>query len=139
MTQPTQAQELSYIDYEYQPETDIHMMRFREDTRKAVDEYFERMDAIYQDVNEDDRMRLLVDYRDSGIPPMRYIMREGMTWTNSLTMHPPARLAIVHSGTLAVTLLGSLIQALNFGHLSTKFFSGETGTDDALKWLVESF
>jgi len=114
---------------------DLHIITFKESSRDAVDDYIRAMERIYVDLTPDDTVRILVDYRQSGIPPIRYLITRGLAWANSLKFHPAARLAIVNKADFTVSILGSLVKMYRFGHLSTNFFEEEAGYEKALIWL----
>lgn len=114
---------------------DVHCITFKENTRQAVDAFIEYMTIIYGDVTIDDTVRILVDYRESGLPPIPYVTRRSVQWANRLSIHPPAKLAIVHRPDITVSILSMFVNMYSFGHLSTKFFEGDKGYTGALNWL----
>lgn len=116
---------------------DIHVITFKDASRKAVDAYIEAMATIYDNVTEDDTVRILIDYRETGLPPMRYSIQKSIRWTNSLDIHPTARLALVHGHEPMISLFTTWISSYKFGHLSMQLFEGDTGYTNALDWLAE--
>ncbi|MGJ3240765.1 MAG: hypothetical protein ACFE0Q_18795 [Anaerolineae bacterium] len=125
---------LQHVTYQHMPQ-DVHLITFQHATREAVDEYIQLMDRIYDGLTETDMVRLIIDYRQSGIPPMRHLAQQGVKWANSLSIHPTARMAILHQPDLGISLLGLLVRSYNFGHLSTRFFKDEAGYQASLDWL----
>lgn len=133
----TIVHETEKICYEHIPDADIHTIRFYDDSREAYDQFIGVMDRIYEDVTVDDVIRILVDYRQSGVPNITYTFRKGMQWANGLSVHPEAKMAIVMQREFLLHMFSRLIDTMRFSHLSTRFFEEEDGYQDALAWLRE--
>lgn len=131
------ADQPKLVDYTSIESPRIHIMSLKVASRAAVDEYLGMMNEIYRDVTEHDEMRFLIDYRKSGMPSVPYVFRKGASWANSLQVHPPAWMAIVHQDEYIVGMMSTLIQTLRFGHLRMRFFKGDAGYDQAMAWLRE--
>lgn len=140
MTMTTRAKPTyEYANYQHEPAHDIHIITLTEPTRVAVDECIQIMDSCYEGVTENDTIRFLIDYRQSGIPPMRYVFTAGQEWADSLEIHPNTKLAYVTNQNFSISMLGLLIRTLNFGHLQTRFFEEDKGYQDALEWIEKPF
>jgi len=127
-----ETERLSHRHFE---SADIHQFTFREPSKAAYDELIARMDKLYTNVTEQDTVRMLVDYRESGIPQITHIFRSGINWANGLEVHPTARMAIVTERNFMVNMLSSLAETTRFSHLSINFFQTESGYTKALDWL----
>lgn len=128
-----------HVAYEYLTDKDIHVFTFLSASTLSIDEFLNQLDAVYSTMTEKDKVRLLIDYRESGIPPMRHMTRRGVEWANQLPIHPAARMAIVTKRDFLVTLFGQLVRTFRFNHLSTRFFEQENNYELALAWLSEDF
>jgi hypothetical protein len=132
--------ELMLIEYRYIQKGPVHYLRYLESNRKSVDEGFMFADRLYQNLTQEDKVRLLIDYSDSGIPPVTYFMNKARRWANGLSIHPQARMAIIHPPDPIVSITGTLISMMRFDHLRTKFFrSSEDSYLESLDWLQERF
>lgn len=122
------------LEYQFIEEDAIHQMTFNFASRMAVDEWFRIMDDYYKGLKPDDQVRILNDYRKSGLPAMAYTFRRGRAWTSNMPFHPPAKLAIVHSSDVIIPIASILIQNLRFSHLKVNFFRE---VDKAMAWLKD--
>lgn len=123
------------LSHRYEEVSRIHIMTFHKATRDAYDDFLALMTDIYQHVTPHDQVRLLIDYRQSGIPPIHYLLPRSLAWARSLKIHPEARLAAVTRQDALSRLLRGMTSTIRFGHLSTGIFEGEAGYDEALQWL----
>ncbi len=136
----TEKLNLKTTEYTYLETSPIHYIRYLESSRKAVDEGLKITDIIYAEITEKDEVRFLVDYRTSGIPPVTYFMNRARQWAASLTIHPPAKMAIIHPPDPIVGITGTLINMMRFDHLRAHFFRGDDEAyDKAVAWLMEPF
>lgn len=123
------------MTYTYSEHTRIHSITFHKPTREAYDEFMVVIDRIYQHVTLEDQIRVLIDYRQSGIPPLNYAIPKSLAWVRTLTIHPEARLAVITKPDILSRILRSMTSTIRFGHLSTGIFEGDRGFDQAVAWL----
>ncbi len=124
-----------YFEHTHLDEHKIHVVTFLVASRQCVEEFMTFMSQLYDGLTDDDEIRLLVDYRQSGMQPVAYVLRKGVKWANSLSAHPKAHIAFVHNADFVVGMFGALLNSLRFGHLRTQFFDGMDGYDKAQAWL----
>ena len=125
------------LTYKFLQTEQIHVMTFHKPSRQAYDEFISVMDQIYKTLNDDSKMRIIVDYRESGIPPMQYVVSKGVEWAKSLSVHPQAKMALLTKADFIVSLLARLVQVFEFSHLSTRIYENETAYQDALDWMQD--
>lgn len=126
---------LQDLTYTYDEANDIHITTLLKPTRRSMDDFVVVMNDIYRDLTDDDKVRVLVDYRQSGIPPIAYVVSKGREWASSLHVHPQARVAFVHRNDPLLRFLDVMVRSFKFGHLKTRFFTQENSFDDAIVWL----
>ena len=125
----------SLLDYTYSTQANSHIFTFYKPTRQAYDDFLKLMTEIYQHVTLEDQVRVLVDYRQSGIPPIHYLIPKSLAWARTLAIHPEARLAVITRQDNLSRLLRGMTSTVRFGHLSTGIFEGDAGYEKALVWL----
>lgn len=123
------------LTYTYLEAEQIHSIQFHKASRAAYDEFIALMNTIYSELTSEMRVRLLIDYRSSGIPPITYIITRGVAWSRSLSVHPEARMAIVTRPDSIARMFRSMVSTVRLGHLSTSIFEGDAGYTAALAWL----
>jgi hypothetical protein len=131
----TTSSPTSLMSYTYSEQANTHIMTFHKPTRQAYDEFLNIMTEIYKHVTAEDQIKVLVDYRQSGIPPIHYLIPKSLAWVRTLRIHPEARLAVVTRQDALSRILRSMSSTVRFGHLSTAIFEGDTGYNQALVWL----
>ena len=127
----------SLLTYTYSEQAQIHVMRFHKPTRQAYDDFLKLMTDIYEHVTLEDQVRILVDYRQSGLPPIHYLLPRSLAWVRTLKIHPEAPLAAVTRQDALSRLLRGMTAKIRFGHLSTGIFEGDKGYEQALVWLQQ--
>lgn len=124
------------VHYTYHKNENIHEMYFTQSSRGAVDEWVMLMTAIYKHITDKDSVRLLLDISDSGVLPLNYAIGQGRKWSNSLVIHPEARLAFLYRSDALRSLANTLLSALRMGHLRVRFFE-PNNREGAVAWLCE--
>lgn len=116
-------------------ENDIHLFTFNESSSVAVDYFFDVLDRVYQNVNDESIVRVLMDVRQSGFMPLSYAFRQGRQWMNKLPSHPKAYIAVVHKENLLLSLMEMSFKSMRLGHLTTASFKE---LEPALQWLANN-
>ena len=123
------------FEYRYLEEQKIHVITFLVSSRECTDEFMSFLTQLYDGLTSEDELSMLVDYRQSGMQPVAYVLRKGASWSNSLATHPKVHIAFIHKGEFVVGMFGALLNRLNFGHLRAQFYDGIDGYDKGIVWL----
>jgi hypothetical protein len=136
--------ESAYVEY-FAHENGIHEFVFLQANRVAVDRFFAMMRIWTQQQNDngitpDDIIRLIVDFRRSGTPPMNYIFQSSKAFR---VQFPVDRCPRSFSATLLQP--GFLVSvAQSFNRLLTNLtrdriaiYSGDNAHEQAVTWLLK--
>lgn len=126
--------------YVYHPDDDVHETVFLAPNRQAVDEYLDflkYLDDTLDDTPKDTLVRHIIDLRESGLPPIRYLSTTVQRWNKVSRNRRPGRIAVLYGENIMVTLLGNVVNLLSKrGYDQARFFSGDE-RDAAFRWLRE--
>ena len=138
MSHTEYTEQLQGVNYAYLPDDAIHTIELTDASRQTIDQFLQFMNELYRDLTDEDTVRLLVDYRQSGVPPLSYVINKSTQWANNLSVHPQARVAFVNKSDFLMSILGMMMKSLRFGHLKTRVFDKETAYQDAIEWLKKA-
>lgn len=122
---------LSTITYTYDPNKNIHEYIFHEATRKAVDEFLAHIMGISESSDETFQF-FIVDVRESGEPPLRYLIRRFGERMARNVYRPPAIIAqLLMDHTISQIVISLVSQFMEQGQIRT--FKDR---DKAIDWLL---
>lgn len=123
-------------DLSYENRDGVHIFTWHKSSYESVDKW---LDILRQVALEDETVGyMLLDLSDSGLLPIRYVMKEAYKW---LKEHPQERegcnALVFRSGDAILPALRALSLTLMVGRdAKVRFFSKED-YDKALAWLQE--
>lgn len=124
-------------------ENGVREMRLHDSTRQAVDELTVHMSSVmasWQPEQDGRQVYLLVDMRDSGLPPLNYMMQKVREWISNYrhimrqVYIREALLVPINSG-IVLSLAGTFARMLPVDS-DVKFFSPDE-YEDAIAWLLQ--
>jgi len=111
----------------------IYVFTFLKPSRCAVDEWLAHLDMIFASTPPDKKVRYIMDYRGSGIPPITYGAQRSRQWLRENAHHNLVRVAFLYQSGALISMLDSMIRYLNASRVTLRFFQQE---DDAINWLL---
>ena len=117
-----QAPTLSTIRYAA-VEANIHEIQFLNRSPAAVRDLFRHYDHLYDITPHDQSLRYLIDWYQSGWPPLSYIFVCGREWVEKHPDFHPTRTAYLYNNEFMVPLATSLAHMLS-----------STVNDDRMQW-----
>ncbi len=113
----------------------IHEFVFFEDSHEALAKGMSIVETIYQQFAGDNRLRLLCDFAQSGMPPMRYAIRLIQELDRRYPNRPLLRVAFLHSPGPLVKIALSLMQVIQRDD-KRRFFDVDE-RQQAIAWLLK--
>lgn len=122
-----------------QLENGIHEITFLEKNRASVDAFFQQIQMLYNQAEEGQLIRVLVDMSMPGIIPMQYMFQESQNWRRRNPKNYPMRALLLYpeKGILPIArlLVNAVLQAR--GNQIKLRLESVLYRDEALKWLLE--
>ena len=113
---------------------DVHKFILKRADAQGVDECLATLRTILQEAGPDDVIRIMLDLRPDGVPPINYTFGAIRKFYNSLDALPPMRIAYVYENSTLLTMARHFFQTL--GQTATRnFFEGDREVQ-ALEWLL---
>lgn len=113
----------------------IHEFVFAESSRASFDVFIDQLDDITQATPPHEKLYTLLDWRQSGMPPLRYAFQRSQTFVKRYPHHSGGRTAFLYrSGTL-ISLVQSFVDVLH-SKAQARFFVGDQ-REAAIAWLLE--
>jgi hypothetical protein len=117
----------------------IHKFVFNESNRHAVDEHVAILKELYQNSNPDTIIRVLIDLRPAGWPPMSYTMSSLQKLNAQFPKAPKQRYAFLYSQGALFSVAQSFFNIINRNmNTPANFFKGDMERQ-AMDWLLRSY
>lgn len=117
---------------------DIHEFVFTGQGDKGLDEFFELLVDLLKKTPSDATLRYLVDATKSkGRGSMNELVRRFRKLESQFPIRAAGRTAILHDGSLLLTLANTFVDTLAPNKDKSHFFE-KSKREDALKWLKNS-
>jgi hypothetical protein len=122
----------------------IHEFTFLQATQAAVDHYFAMMSAWIQQrdaqgVNAGDMVRMIIDFRSSGTPNMKYVYESAADLRHRYPhiLRPKTRCATLMRASFLVDMAQAFNNLLTSGSKDQlRIFIGDSAHDQAVTWLL---
>lgn len=108
-----------------------HAVRFYEATRQAVDTLIDMIEGLYSDPENNENIYLILDFRNSGMLPLRYFTQELRQLNERYPRHKPAHMAMVLADANIIDVTDALLRTI-LRRDSVQYF---TVMDSAEMWL----
>jgi hypothetical protein len=122
-----------------QLENGIHEVTFLEKNRASVDAFFRQIQQLYDNAEEGQHIRVLVDLSLPGIIPMQYMFQESQNWRRRNPKNFPMRALLLYpeKGVLPIArvLVNTVLQAR--GTQIRLRLESILNREEALRWLLE--
>jgi hypothetical protein len=114
----------------------IHDFIFIRATRQAHDEWFAQTARIFEQAEPNKTLLFMIDLRDSGLPPLGYVVNNVRQIQAKYPQHPPTRSAFLYSPTALRPLVRLFITWLTTpGKDKVRFFAASE-FEKATAWLL---
>lgn len=116
----------------------VHEFVFTGKGETGVDEFFEQLEAILRDTPTDETLRYIVDSTQAGgKSPMSELVRRFRKLEARIpqTTRAAGRTAIIHDGSVLLTLANTFVNTLAPGKDKTRFFTDKE-RDSAWQWVL---
>jgi hypothetical protein len=121
--------------YEYS-KSKIHELRLLESSEAAVDQLIAYIDRI---CTTEDNAPLLLDFTQSGLPPVNYFISRINDWQQARPELPLGRRAVLYYGTgMTLSLLENIAHLLEFFQAPQTQFFQKQYTSEARQWLTQA-
>jgi hypothetical protein len=111
-------------------EPNTHELVFSESSRRAIDQFIQMVHQLYKDT-PDSTIYLLLDLRESGMLPLRYLTLGIRELIDSYPHHPGTAMAIVLDDPTMINVTSALMQTIMRRDQAQYF----TQIDKARLWL----
>lgn len=121
----------------YIVQDDIHIFRFEQASRRAVDEWLRHLDRAYARIAPGEPMRCVVEYGIRGMPHLSYSTQRLRFWMHDKPDLPPTYVAVVHNNPELARLVDGIVRFLFPNGPQIRFVPFEQ-YDVAFSWLHHS-
>lgn len=123
----------SHCTYEYRKDG-IHKLKLLESSKAAVDQWIGYIDRIC--TTEDNAPLLLIDFTQSGLPPVNYFISRITDWQKARPFACVGRCAVLYRGTgMTLSLLENIAHLLDFFQAPQTQFFQKKYEEEAQQWL----
>lgn len=118
---------------------DVHKLVLQEDTTAAVDAAIAHMDDILNAHDVSTPLLLLIDVRESGVPPLQYFFRAVRKLYSARENLPPIRAAYLYQDNVLLVLIQAFFDALRLtlGMEASRRFLQNSTEFEAIDWLLQ--
>jgi len=113
----------------------VHEFVFSDASRAAFDEFLANLEQVAEARQPDERVCLLLDWRQSGIPPLQYAFQRVREYLQKHPSEGDGRTAIVYDYGALVSLMQSFVRLLD-SDSRTRLFPADQHAA-AIAWLLE--
>ncbi len=113
----------------------IHTFTFTKASRVSIDAFVARMDAVFAVEAPGTLVQCLIDWRQSGIPPLRHLAGRGKEFLQHYPQGPYGRIAFITNQGTMVNITQTLLDVIN-AKAQKRFFAGDQ-YDEAVDWLLK--
>lgn len=124
------------VVYQHLVTEDIHALTFVKASRLSSEQGMDLVMDIFNQATPETTIRLLLDFRATGLLPMNNILSQGRLWRTRVKVHPPTRMAMLMPPAAVASLLQPIFGLLRFSHLQTQIFQGDEH-EGAVRWLQQ--
>jgi hypothetical protein len=119
---------------------DIHKLVLQEDTTDAVDAAIAHMDDILNTHDANRPLLLLIDVRQSGVPPLQYFFRSVRKLYSGRENLPAIRAAYLYQDNVLLVLIQAFFDALRLtlGMEASRRFMQDAKEFEAVEWLLQT-
>jgi hypothetical protein len=110
----------------------IHEFVFTKPSRDAVDRYIKYLIDMYEVLKNEPVVRILLDFKQSGMLPMRYMQSRIKAMATESTTFPPTHVAYLIDKGMDQTLFRTIEYTADKNIDRTHF----SNRDDAIEWLM---
>jgi hypothetical protein len=121
-------------------ENGLHEFVFLSNTRAAVDDYFAILESsrIAQGEYRPDIVRLIIELRNPGTPPVSYMMQRYAEFVRAHKDHlPPVRIVYLYRPGFILSMVRSFIGLMPESRYANRRFFPVTERAQAEAWLLE--
>jgi hypothetical protein len=116
----------------------IHKFVFNESTRSAVDQHVVVLSQLYETSKSDALLKILIDLRPAGWPPMSYTMSSMRKLNAQFPKAPKQRYAFLYSQGALFSVAQSFFGIINRNmNTPAQFFKGDM-EPAAIEWLLRA-
>lgn len=113
---------------------DVHKLVLQSKTTQAVDDALQHMKQILDDQAYEDRLLLLIDTRQSGVPPVSYFLSAIRQFYGGRDDLPPVRAAYLYDDNVVLSVIQAFLDRIPMD-ASRRFMRGKSEID-AIEWLL---
>jgi hypothetical protein len=134
-----QAEPSALCVHQHYLNNDVHKLVLQEDTTEAVDAAIAHMEAILDSHDVSETLLLLIDVRESGVPPLQYFFRSVRKLYSARDQLPPIRAAYLYQDNVLLVLIQAFFDALRLtlGMTASRRFLQNATEFEAVEWLLE--
>ena len=121
----------------YAMQDDIHIFRFGQASRRAIDEWLRHLDRAYSRVPSGEPMRCIVQYGIRGMPYLSYSTQRLRFWAKQRKHLPTTYVAVLTDDAELIRIVDGIVQFLIPNGPNIRFFSTDD-IDKAMNWLHRS-
>lgn len=116
----------------------IHKLVLQDDSSAAVDAAIAHMNDILDDHDPSETLHLLIDARDSGVPPLQYFFSSVRRMYSARKKLPPVRAAYLYQDNVLLALIQAFFDALRLALRmeGSRRFMQDTPEHEAIEWLL---
>jgi len=116
---------------------DINLFEFQDSSKQSVDEFVDGLQVLYQGRSPNEVIRILIDFRPDGWPPMKYLFAKLRTLHSHNPLTPHHKFAFLYCESFLLAVAQSFFDVI---HRDSKaeFFS-EGCEYEAWDWLLADF
>lgn len=129
-----------HFTYQHDDNLDIHKFIFYAPSRLAVDEFVEHliyMNEHLVDMPDEMVVKILLDIRESGIPPIRYMTARVSQFQKRLPKRLSSRTVIIYGDSTMLALISNVVMLMSRLSSDEIRFYHADAYDEALAWLAE--
>lgn len=113
----------------------IHAFTFVDASREAVDEYYDHMALIVAYADPTERLRMLIDIRESGVPPIGHLVAQTRRFNATHRVRLKTATAVIYANSGMLSLMDSAAHLLTRPEYNKiAFFQSY---EDAVDWLQD--
>ena len=117
----------------------IHHMLFHDNSKQAVDEFFDALESALSRTPIDTHLLLIVDISQLGttLPSLNYVRFRTRLLFSRLPERAPSRFVIIHNYGMMVSILRTFIKVMETRQSNQFNFFSLENQHEAIPWLLE--
>ena len=113
----------------------VHRLTLHKANRVGLDQLLTYLRDIHDSTPQQETIRLLIDLRPDGIPPINYALPTLKQFFEDLTERSEMRAAYLYDSMALLSVAQTFLNLLRIKQSRRQFFKDE---DEAVAWLLES-